>query len=253
MTTVGIIGIGYLGECLAEGLAAADTALILSPRNTERAHRLAEQFGCTIAKDNADVVARADVVFLATRPGDIASTATGLPWREEQRVISVAAGVRLETIQNAIIPAMAIRAMPISASRIQSSPTAFCPNDPIAADVLGRLGSAHPFPDEAQFSTASIFGAYYALIFAFIDEASNWAEDEGLEPEAARHISARMVQAAASSIIANIDRPPRALLDDLMTPGGITEEGLKVLEDADAFAPWSAAMNASLKRARDLD
>jgi len=82
MIRVGIIGVGYLGECLAEGLAATQTPTILSPRNAQRVAGLAERFGCDVAASNQEVVEVSDLVFLATRPGDIATSAQGLPWRE---------------------------------------------------------------------------------------------------------------------------------------------------------------------------
>jgi len=62
-----------------------------------------------------------------------------------------------------------------------------------------------------------------------------------------------MVQAAAAVIIDSSERPPRDLLDDLMTPGGITEEGLRVLEEKQAISSWSDALDASLKQALSID
>lgn len=253
MTMIGIIGVGYLGECLAEGLAATQTQLILSPRATERVIRLSKRFGCEIAASNREVVEKSDLVILSTRPGDIAATAYGLPWRQEQRVVSIAAGISLNSLQPVVSPALAIRAMPIAASRICKSPTAFFPDDPITADLFSRLGAAHPLTDETQFETASIFGAFYALSYAFIDEAARWGETNGLESIASRQLSARMVQAAAAAIINRSDRTPRDLLNDLMTPGGITEEGLNVLEDTQALSRWSEALDASARKSRSID
>lgn len=253
MTTVGIIGVGYLGECLAEGLATAGTLTVLSPRNAKRVARLAERFGCAIAASNAEVVERSDLVFLATRPADIASTAAGLPWRPGQRAVSVAAGISLDTLVPAVSPALAVRAMPIASSRIRQSPSAFCPDDALTAEVFSRIGTAHPLGNEEQFKTASIHGAFYALSYAFIDEAASWAEANGLDPVTSRELTARMVQAAAAAVVDQSERRPRDLLDDLMTPGGITEAGLEVLENANAIKPWSEALDASLEQARMID
>ena len=253
MTNIGIIGVGYLGACLAEGLAGAGTFLILSPRSTSRTAELSARFGCTIAANNAEVVQRSDLVFLSTRPGQIAETATGLPWRAGQRVVSIAAGIRLNTIQAAVAPAIAVRAMPIAASRIRRSPTAFHPNDPEANAILARLGPALPFEDEAEFDTASIFGAYYAMMYAFIDEVAGWAEANGLSSVSARTLTAHMTEAAAAAVIEGKAVKPRELLNELLTPGGISEEGLKVLEETGALSRWPDALDASLKRARAID
>lgn len=252
MTSVGIIGVGYLGECLAEGLSKAGIPLVLSPRGKDRVARLAAAYGCEVAPDNASVVEKCDLVLLATRPGDIVSTAADLPWREGQRAVSVAAGIGLGAIKDAVAPAMAFRSMPLAASRIQASPTGFCPADATVQELFEATGTAHPFKEEEQFETASIFGAYYALIYAFIDEAAGWAQTNGLDAVDARKLTARMVQGAASAVIDGCDRPPRELLNDLLTPGGITEAGLEVLEDHEALSRWSQALDASLRRAKEI-
>lgn len=253
MTRIGIIGVGYLGECLAEGLAKAGDPPLLSPRSRERVARLSDQYGCAVADSNADLVDRSDLVFLATRPGDISTTAQGLPWRAGQRVVSVAAGIGLPAIRDVVAPALAFRSMPLAAGRILESPTGFCPPDPVVAAVFEKIGTAHAFAEEAAFETASIFGAYYALVYAFLDEVSGWAAGHGLEPETARVMTARMAQAAASVVIDAKDRAPGDLLNDLLTPGGITEAGLAVLTETGALRRWSDALDASLTRSRDID
>ena len=252
MTTVGIIGVGYLGECLVEGMAPSKTPIVLSPRNAERAARLAKQFGCAVAKDNAEVVAASDVVFLATRPADIVATATGLPWREGQRAISIAAGIDLDAIQAAVGPALAVRSMPIASSRIGASPTAFYPPDALTEEVLSTFGTAHPVQTAEQFETASIFGAYYGWIYAFLDEVSGWAAKNGMDPVAGRELAARMTQSAAAAVIANSDRAPIDLLNDLMTQGGITAAGKRVLDATGALPHWSEALDSAAVRSRQI-
>ena len=252
MTTVGIIGVGYLGECLVQGMAPSKTSIILSPRNAERSARLAKQYGCAVARDNAEVVTAADVVFLATRPEEIVPTATGLPWREGQRAISIAAGIDLTDIQAAVGPALAIRSMPIASSRIGASPTAFYPPDALVQEVLSTFGTAHPVQTAEQFETASIFGAYYGWIYAFLDEVSGWAAKNGLDPVTGRELAARMTQSAAAAVIANSDRAPIDLLNDLMTPGGITAAGKQVLDASGAFPQWSKALDAAAARSRQI-
>ncbi|MEQ8602911.1 MAG: pyrroline-5-carboxylate reductase dimerization domain-containing protein [Marivibrio sp.] len=253
MTTLGILGVGYLGECLVEGLALSGTPTLLSPRNPDRAARLADRHACvTLAPDNAGVVAGADLVFLATRPADIAAVAAGLPWRAGQCAVSIAAGIRLETVAAAVAPATAFRAMPIAASRIARSPTPFHPQNATVEAALARLGSAHPIESETAFETAGVFGAFYALTYAYIGEAADWAAANGLAAGDARALAARMAEAAAAAILEAPQKRPQQLLDDLMTEGGITEAGLEVLQATGALPRWAEALDASLARARRL-
>lgn len=253
MKTIGIIGVGFLGECLAEGLASSGHKPILSPRSEVRTTRLSEKFDLKVTSCNSEVREQADIVILATRPADIVETAKSLSWRADQYVISVAAGIGLSLIEPAVSPAKAFRAMPIASSRLAQSPTAFYPDDPVVEGLFNLIGTAHPLGDERQFDTASIFGAFYALAYGFIGEAAGWAERKGLDQKTARELAARMVHSAASAIVDRSQVSPMKLFEELMTPGGITEEGLKVLEETGALSTWSDALDASHRRAAQLN
>ncbi len=250
---IGIIGVGFLGQCLAEGLIKLGADIILSPRNFKRTASLKQRHNCTVAADNSEVVAKASVVLLATLPNDIASTAKDLPWRENQSAVSVAAGIQLSKIIAAVRPAKAFRAMPISTARFLESPTAFYPNDDGVFQLFSSLGSAHPVKDNREFEIASIFGAFYGQIFALIDEASHWAEANGLEAKYARVLAARMMRSVATNVIENNDQRPREILEDLLTPGGITETGLEILDTSGALQKWQEALDSSLQRSRQIN
>ena len=250
---VGIIGVGFLGQCLVEGLSKLNRTVILSPRNLTRTADLSNRLNCKVAQNNSDVVAQSDLVFLATLPKDIVTTAKNLPWRKNQSAVSVAAGIGLPAIKAAVQPAKVFRAMPISAVRLLRGPTAFYPNDKHIFQLFNDLGSAHPLNDEKNFEIASIFGALYGYTHALIDEASNWAELHGLNSRYSRVLVSRMLSSAAANVIENTSDRPRKILDDLLTTGGITEAGLKVLDLNDGLQKWRQALTSSLNRSRQLE
>ena len=251
--TVGIIGVGFLGQCLVEGLSKVGANIVLSPRNIKRTTALSKQFNCIVAGDNSEVVRKCDLMILATLPKDIATAAKDLPWRKDQCAISIAAGINITTIEAAVTPAKAFRAMPISAVRLLEGPTAFHPLDARIFELFDSLGSAHPLEDEKKFEIASIFGAFYGHIYALIDEASSWAESNGLNAEYSRILISRMIESAATNVIKNSSEQPRKLLDNLLTKGGITEAGLEVLDTTGALQKWQEALNTSLERSRKLN
>jgi saccharopine dehydrogenase-like NADP-dependent oxidoreductase len=104
---VGIIGVGHLASYVVEGLCAANDPpdILLSPRNAERASVLSERFGVHTANDNRTVVSQSDIVILATRPPQALNAATDLPWRAEQTLICVAAGVSCAGLSTVASPA----------------------------------------------------------------------------------------------------------------------------------------------------
>jgi pyrroline-5-carboxylate reductase len=251
---IGFLGVGYLAESMIRGLASKGRTedAVLSPRSAERSARLSEEFGCLQAVSNQEVVELCDVIIIATLPDQVVPTLEGLVWRQDQKVISVAAGVPLSTMNSAAAPATAFRSMPVTSSALGESMTAMVPQDEVVRDVLGNFGEVVGFEDEQTFESASGLGAFYGLVFAMIGEISRWTEGQGVAPEQARVLTAGMVKGAASVALSRPDCGADQILADLMTPNGITEAGLDHLKSNNGLAVWSDAMNAALRRLENL-
>ena len=72
--TFGFIGVGTINAAVVQGLCTCDTppkAVVLSPRNAEKAAALAASFPdrVRVAESNQAVLDAADWVFVATPPG----------------------------------------------------------------------------------------------------------------------------------------------------------------------------------------
>jgi pyrroline-5-carboxylate reductase len=255
MTTVGILGVGRLAEFLVAGLRrqADAPAILLSPRNAERAARLAERHGLEIAPDNAALVAASDIILLATRPAQAAEAVAGLPWRAGHLLVCLCAGVSLARLGPRAAPATIVRAMPLSAAAIGESPTCLYPDVAPARDLLSRLGPVISLPDEAAFEAASVSGAFYGWVHALIGEATDWCAAEGVPETAAREVMARTVGAAASMVLHQTETSFSEMMEELATPGGVTELGLETLREEKSYEAWRAACAAVLARARRDD
>lgn len=248
MTRIGFLGVGHLAEemitgLLRSGLPAGE--MILSPRG--HGPKLAERHGIALASDNGGLVAAADIVLLATRPGDAAAAVAGLGWRPGQILVSACAGVPLADLRVAAGPAEVVRIMPLTAASIGASPTPVYPDLPALRPLLARLGAVIPLADEAQFETATVSAAIYGWAQVLIGLGRDWSLAHGLAPETARRLAAETF-VAAGRMIAERPEPVEALLTSLATPGGITECGLRVLEAGDVEASWIAACDAVLEK-----
>ena len=251
---IGIIGIGHLGAALATGYARAGLAadITLSPRGAAKSATLNAEFGLSVAETNEDVVRASDAVIIAVRPFDMIAAVRMLPWRSGQVAISVAAGITAGSLRGAVIPADAARAMPVMASTINESAVPLFPNNPLAVEALSPLGAVTPFDDEQAFNKTSALGAWFGWLFQLVGETSDVLASSGVDHAQARKVSADMMRAAGAFMAHDPDRDPKDVLIDLATPGGITEVGLKTLQDADAFAPWDEALKVAIQRLDEL-
>ncbi|MCF3639267.1 NAD(P)-binding domain-containing protein [Rhizobium sp. TRM95111] len=247
--SVGILGVGHLAQSLIEsllrsGLPAAD--IVLSPRG--KAPSLADLHRLRLAADNRALVEDTDLVLLAVRPEDAPAAVAGLPWRVGQVVVSVCAGVPLEAL--AVAPAEVVRAMPLTAAAIGASPTVYFPDNGVARDLIGRFGTAIPLASEADFEIATVNAAVYGWAQDLIRRTAGWSVERGADAATMRRLVA-LTFVAAGRMMAEKPEPMEEILADLVTPGGITELGLGILEARDQPGAWQAACTAVHRRLAD--
>ncbi|MDH3466934.1 MAG: NAD(P)-binding domain-containing protein, partial [Gammaproteobacteria bacterium] len=243
-------GVGEFAEFLIRGLVRSrpGTDIILSPRSATRSQRLAAEHGCVVAVSNAAVIEVAGVVVLATRPLDVEAALSDLPWRRHHTVVSVAAGVSIERLTAMVAPATPVMAMLVNAAAIGASPVSMYPHNAAAQRALSSLGNIIALPNAATFEAASVLGAYYGWVFAMMANVAEWCEQQGIADTVARELVAGTVRAAAAMVRARSGDAIAVMVEELRTPGGLTEHGLQYLDEREALTAWSDACAAVLAR-----
>ncbi len=245
---IGVLGVGHLISYLVPGMlrGAIKPDFLLSPRNQKHAQTLAKIHGLEIAASNTELVKACDVVIVAVRPLQIKDALQSLPWRSEQTLISLCAGVSIAELSAYTNGATITRALPVTAAYHGESPTAIYPECATTRTLFAPCGPMVVLENEDQFEAATMFGAYYGWIQQLIGEMAEWAQTNGLSPEAARLLSSQMTRAAASIVLETPEKQVSALVEELCLPGSITGLGLGGLKQSEAFKPWHQAGNAVL-------
>lgn len=247
---VGIIGVGHLASYLVEGMKRASPSLeiFLSGYLSDIAEELASEFGATTVAENQAVADETDLILVTTRPGDIIDACEAVSFRSNQIVVSTAVGISAEMLAPAVAPAGIVRAMPITCSAINLSPTLLYPDHPNARTLFELVGSVHVLTDEAQFTPASVIAAYYGWVYALLDETVAWTIRAGVPSQTARALVLETTRGAAAMGLAYPERELSVLLDSLATPGGVTRDGLKTLEERGSLEAWTEALDTVLAR-----
>ena len=253
--TIGIIGVGHLASYMVDGLMKADNppTIILSPRGADNSARLAAKYDLRIANSNDAVVEGSDAVLLAPRPGDLLDTITGLPWRDGQTAISVAAGVALSGLQAAVSPPTTVRRLPTTAAKICESPTCLFPENDVARAVFDLLGSVHVFDDEETYELASIQGVIFSVFHAGIQSIAEWMEETGLDKDPARELAARALRATGGMVLAHPENDFDHMVNEYATEGTLTRIALLELRKNGGLSGWPEALSASLARSREIN
>ena len=251
-----IIGCGNMGGAMLAGWLAAgedpsrfavlDPALLQAPE------------GVALYR-NADEAAAAghDAVLLGFKPQQLGVLGPGLQGLtgESVTVCSLLAGITCDQLVAAFPAARAhVRVMPNLAARIGKSPVILAERglDQSARDALFAqfdvLGSAVWLADETQFDlVTALAGSGPGFVYRFIDALAGAAIDLGLDQGTADALALAMVEGAAALAAAS-DVGPATLADRVASPGGMTREGLDVLDDG---AVLRRLLTGTLRATRD--
>lgn len=185
-----------------------------------------------------------DAILLGFKPQQLPALAPGLQplTSEGVTVFSLLAGIDLSMLAGVFPSAAAhVRVMPNLAARIGKSPVILAetgitePQRDAAQALFGQLGTALWLEDEAQFDlVTALAGSGPGFVYRFIDALAAAGAELGLDRALADQLSLAMVEGAAS-LAAAADASPAELADRVASPGGMTREGLNVLDDGNAL------------------
>lgn len=264
-----IIGAGHLASALVSGLAggnrkmAASDILVCSPGGRS-SDRLAQQFGVGSTADNRQAAAFADTWLLAVRPAQMQQVLDELrPLIEKHLVISLAAGWRCERLAQSLPKnAVVCRAMPnlgigrnlgfTGCCHLGSDPRWDAESEPKqrVQDLFSRLGEVAWIAEEQMDALTAVAGSGPGFVFEFARSLALAGRTAGLDDEQAKAMVVSVVRTCAGLLQDN----PNAgtWRDKVASKGGVTEAGLKHLEQGGLPKLVEQAIQEAVRRAGAL-
>ncbi len=205
---------------------------------------------------------RPALVLLGVKPqklDDVAS-AYGPLLGGDTILISILAGVEQASLRARFPQARAIvRAMPNTPVAVGKGATALYSEDAdpgargLAERMMAALGRAEWITDESLFDVvAALTASGPAFVFRFIDALAAAAAELGLPPAQAGRLAVATVEGAAVLASASSETPAR-LADRVASPGGMTRQGLDVLDQGDALRRLvHATIDAATRHSRKM-
>ena len=190
-------------------------------------------------KDNINY----DLIIVATKPNIYKeifnSLRNNLIINDQTLIVSILAGVRINKIEEIVGPSPIIRAMPNIASSVLEGMTALIGNKKIThKDILNvdlifeSIGEKIWLENEMQMdSYTAISGSGPAYFFFFTECLKNIAIEEGFTEDISSKISQQII-IGSGKLVKESDIDPKELRENVTSPNGTTEAGLKVLLDS---------------------
>ncbi|KAM3250804.1 pyrroline-5-carboxylate reductase isoform X1 [Capsicum chacoense] len=260
---VGFIGAGKMAESIARGVVKSGIlpASRIRTAHSGSARRTAfESIGVTVFDNNTQVAEDSDVIIFSVKPQVVKNVVSQLRpiLSEKQLLVSVAAGVKLNDLQEWAGQDRFIRVMPNTPSAVGEAATVFtlagkatAEDGELISQLFGAIGKVWKADEKLFDAITGLSGSGPAYVFLAIEALADGGVAAGLPRELALGLASQTVLGAAS-MVSGMGKHPGQLKDDVASPGGTTIAGIHELEKSGFRGILMNAVVAAAKRSREL-
>mmetsp|Transcript_23130 Transcript_23130/g.74904 ORF Transcript_23130/g.74904 Transcript_23130/m.74904 type:complete len:329 (+) Transcript_23130:3422-4408(+) len=253
--TYGFVGTGTMSSAIVRGLATLNTppaAILVSPRNAEKAAALCEAFPglVTVAADNQAVLDGSEVIFIGVLPTITEETCRALSFKPTHMVVSLVSTAPLDGLRAWCAPVpheSVVRAIPLPPVAKHKGATILTPPHALVTAIFDSLGTAIPVETETMMRkmlpVTGLMGQFYAMQRA----TQAWVVGQGVPAEdAAKYVGAIFHCITYDTAEAGVETFDHLVKEQ--TPGGINEQVVRELTEAGAYTALSDSLDGILAR-----
>ncbi|MEP6976683.1 MAG: pyrroline-5-carboxylate reductase [Thermoleophilia bacterium] len=262
---IAILGAGRIGEALLSGLLSSGwrkpEEIAATSRRPERVEELREKFGVAATTSNPEAVSGAAIVVISVKPQDLDALLgeVGGLISADQTVLTIAAAIPTATIERRLDSSVpVVRAMPNTPSTVHEGIAGLAPGAhaeeehlALAEEVLSHLGAVVRVPESMMDAVTAVSGsgpAYFALLAEAMIEAGILL---GLARETSTQLVVQTMLGTAKQL-RDDKMHPVELREMVTSPGGTTIAAIHELEQAGVRAAFLNAIQAAMRRAKEL-
>lgn len=250
----GNMGAALVGGLLSSGVVTPSGVVIVEVSADRRAYLVNTFPGVTVT----DSIPPCTEALIAVKPPDVASACTAAVAAGARRVLSIAAGITIASLESASGPGVAVvRAMPNTpalvgegASAIAAGTSATDGDVSWAERILGSVGLVVRVPEDRLDAVTGLIGSGPAYLFLVAESLMAAGRAEGIDDDVVDAM-VRQLYTGAARLLADGD-DPADLRVRVTSPGGTTAAGLGVLDDRGVRDAFVAAVAAATARSREL-
>ena len=261
--TLAFIGGGNMASAIIGGLIRQgmkpEQILVVEPF-ADTAAKLLADFGITALRVADASLSRADMVIWAVKPQIFAEAAIPvMPHTGSALHLSVAAGIRTDSICRWVSTDRVVRCMPNTPALVGQGITGLfpCPSvtpadQALVERVIATTGQFIWVQQESHLdAVTALSGSGPAYVFYFLEAMTEAGVGMGLSAEQAHQLAVATFS-GASSLAAASAEPVEVLRQRVTSKGGTTYAAITSLEASGVKASFVKAMQAAEVRAREL-
>ncbi|WP_252503010.1 pyrroline-5-carboxylate reductase [Sporosarcina sp. Marseille-Q4943] len=265
MGTIVFVGAGSMAEAIIAGILTNEVMLakdvyVMNKSDDERLAFMQKSYGVSLVCQNRNALREAELIVLATKPKDIQQAMCDISdaINDDAAVLSVIAGVSINTIENGLGTRPIARSMPNTSATIGKSASGVTMNASVNPhmrkrifELLSSIGVVKEVEEDELHTVTALSGSGPAYVYYMVEAMEEAAIAKGLSNEVARELVIQTFEGAAA-MLRQTGEEPELLRRNVTSPGGTTEAGLKALENRQFKETIQECINSAENRSREL-
>lgn len=263
--TLAFIGSGVMGEAMIKGLLGRDlvapSQIIASDLHPDRCETLAAMYDIRVTLHNTEAATGADVIVLSVKPQVMEKVLPELRSviKPDALILSIAAGVTIDTIGVGAGNPHIVRAMPNTPGQIGLGMTVWTAKTDVderqrhqAKLMLGALGDEMYVEDERFLDMATALnGTGPAYVFMFMESLIDVGVHMGLPRRDAERLVLQTVRGSVEYAMQS-HLHPAEMRNQVTSPGGTSAEAIYHLEKGGLRTVIADGVWAAYRRSQAL-
>lgn len=260
-----IVGGGNMGRTYAESFIANHTVVrsdlyILEKQQSKIPYFQGLGFE-SVFSEPGPFVEKMDLIILAVKPQDLPALFSSLPsfMKQDQLVLSIMAGVKIETLERKMPTTRIIRAMPNLPAQVGMGMTGFTANQAVSRtelfsvqNLLNTTGKSLYFDDESLLDgVTAISGTGPAYVYFFMKSMMDAAKTMGFSASEAETL-VEQTFLGAIHLLNNNNFSCSEWIEKVASKGGTTEAALMSFMQSSLEVHIRTGLEAALKRSVEL-
>ena len=249
---LGFIGTGNIVSDVIFGISKSKIKykkIIISPRNKKKALNLKKYFKrVIIAKDNQEVINKADWVFLGILPTIGEVILPKLKFKNKQIIVSFMSTTNYPKLKKLIqTKSTIIRAIPMPPIRLGKGPVAIFPPNKKVKSFFDKIGTTIEIKNEKLSKNFWAISGTMASFYELLNVLSNWLTRKKTNKIDSQKYVTLLYSALAELALINSSKPLKNLVNE-QTPGGLNWQGVNELRKSGYYRLLEKSLNKIYER-----
>lgn len=242
-----------------EGVVTPQQISVSNRSNDARLEELQQSYGVQKLASLDDLQA-ADLVILAMKPKDAIAAMTQIaPFIGEQTaVLSVLAGIAIDTVAQRLGKRPIARVMPNTSATIGMSASGIAFNEHVTVahkevfmHMLEAVGIVIEVEEDKLHAVTALSGSGPAYLYYLLEAFEKVGAEFDLPKEVVRELMVQTI-AGSAEMLKTVKEEPAELRRKVTSPGGTTEAGIRALEKMHFNDAIACCIRSAETRSREL-